>query len=101
MGPSGLLQCGRAVKVPQKTNGVPQIYPTGLNLTSGAPRAAAPMILSGVPAEERDRLLALSEEELANEGWTLESVTRFRTSVRISVTTNESDRARAPCGDLT
>ena len=35
------------------------------------------MILSGVPAEERDRLLALSEEELANEGWTLESVTRF------------------------
>ena len=35
------------------------------------------MILSGVPAEERDRLLALSEEELANEGCTLESVTRF------------------------
>jgi hypothetical protein len=28
-------------------------------------------------AEERERLLALSEEELADEGWTLESVTRF------------------------
>lgn len=30
-----------------------------------------------LPAEERERLLALSEEELADEGWTLESVTRF------------------------
>ena len=30
-----------------------------------------------LPAEERNRLLALSEEELADEGWTLESVTRF------------------------
>ena len=28
--------------------------------------------------EERERLLALSEEELADEGWTLESVTRFK-----------------------
>jgi len=32
---------------------------------------------NGLPAEERERLLALSEEELADEGWTLESVTRF------------------------
>ena len=31
-----------------------------------------------LPAEERQRLLALSEAELAEEGWTLESVTRFR-----------------------
>ena len=31
-----------------------------------------------LPAEERGRLLALSEEELADEGWTLESVTRFK-----------------------
>ena len=31
-----------------------------------------------LPAEERERLLALSEEELADEGWTLESVTRFK-----------------------
>jgi hypothetical protein len=29
-------------------------------------------------AEERGRLLGLSEEELADEGWTLESVTRFK-----------------------
>ena len=33
---------------------------------------------SELPAEERNRLLALSEEELADEGWTLESVTRFK-----------------------
>ena len=33
---------------------------------------------SELPAEERNRLLALSEEELAVEGWTLESVTRFK-----------------------
>jgi hypothetical protein len=31
-----------------------------------------------LPAEERGRLLGLSEEELAAEGWTLESVTRFK-----------------------
>jgi hypothetical protein len=31
-----------------------------------------------LPAEERGRLLALSEEELADEGWTLESITRFK-----------------------
>ena len=31
-----------------------------------------------LPAEERNRLLALSEAELAEEGWTLESVTRFK-----------------------
>ena len=31
-----------------------------------------------LPAEERQRLLALSEEELEEEGWTLESVTRFK-----------------------
>jgi hypothetical protein len=31
-----------------------------------------------LPAEERQRLLALSEAQLADEGWTLESVTRFR-----------------------
>ena len=30
-----------------------------------------------LPAEERGRLLALSEEELVNEGWTIESATRF------------------------
>jgi len=30
-----------------------------------------------LPAEERERLLTVSEEELADEGWTLESVTRF------------------------
>jgi hypothetical protein len=30
-----------------------------------------------LPPVERERLLALSEEELADEGWTLESVTRF------------------------
>jgi hypothetical protein len=27
--------------------------------------------------EERERLMALSEAELVDEGWTLESVTRF------------------------
>jgi hypothetical protein len=31
-----------------------------------------------LPAEERNRLLALSEAELVDEGWTLESVTRFK-----------------------
>jgi hypothetical protein len=31
-----------------------------------------------LPPEERGRLLGLSEEELADEGWTLESVTRFK-----------------------
>ena len=31
-----------------------------------------------LPAEERNRLLALSEAELEDEGWTLESVTRFK-----------------------
>ena len=31
-----------------------------------------------LPDEERQRLLALSEAQLAEEGWTLESVTRFR-----------------------
>jgi hypothetical protein len=31
-----------------------------------------------LPVEERGRLLGLSEEELADEGWTLESVTRFK-----------------------
>ena len=31
-----------------------------------------------LPAEERERLLALSEAELEKEGWTLESVTRFK-----------------------
>jgi hypothetical protein len=31
-----------------------------------------------LPAEERNRLLALSEAELADEGWTLDSVTRFK-----------------------
>jgi hypothetical protein len=31
-----------------------------------------------LPAEERDRLLGLSEAELEDEGWTLESVTRFK-----------------------
>jgi len=31
-----------------------------------------------LPAEERERLLALSEVELEDEGWTLESVTRFK-----------------------
>ena len=30
-----------------------------------------------LPLEERERLLALSEAELVDEGWTLESVTRF------------------------
>jgi hypothetical protein len=33
---------------------------------------------SELPAEERNRLLALSEAELEDEGWTLESVTRFK-----------------------
>jgi hypothetical protein len=31
-----------------------------------------------LPAEERNRLLALSEAELVDEGWTLASVTRFK-----------------------
>jgi hypothetical protein len=31
-----------------------------------------------LPAEERNRLLALSEAELVDEGWTIESVTRFK-----------------------
>ena len=31
-----------------------------------------------LPAEERNRLLALSEAELEDEGWILESVTRFK-----------------------
>ena len=31
-----------------------------------------------LPAEERERLLALSEAELEKEGWTLKSVTRFK-----------------------
>ena len=31
-----------------------------------------------LPAEERERLLALSEAELEDEGWALESVTRFK-----------------------
>ena len=31
-----------------------------------------------LPPEERERLLALSEEELVDEGWTLKSVTRFK-----------------------
>ena len=31
-----------------------------------------------IPAEERNRLLALSEAELEDEGWTLELVTRFK-----------------------
>jgi len=30
-----------------------------------------------LPLEERERLMTLSESELADEGWTLESVTRF------------------------
>ena len=30
-----------------------------------------------LPSEERERLINLSESELAEEGWTLESVTRF------------------------
>lgn len=33
---------------------------------------------NGLLAEERERLLALSEEDLADEGWTLESVTLFK-----------------------
>jgi hypothetical protein len=33
---------------------------------------------NALSAEERGRLLALSEEELVSEGWTLESVTRFK-----------------------
>jgi hypothetical protein len=38
----------------------------------------ASIVPNELPAEERQRLLALSEAELAEEGWTLESVTRFR-----------------------
>jgi hypothetical protein len=30
-----------------------------------------------LPSEERERLMALSEEELVDEGWTIESATRF------------------------
>ena len=30
-----------------------------------------------LPSEERNRLMALSEAELVDEGWTIESVTRF------------------------
>ena len=30
-----------------------------------------------LPSEERERLMALSEEELVGEGWTIESATRF------------------------
>jgi len=40
-------------------------------------RPAHQVFPNELPAEERERLLALSEEELADEGWTLESVTRF------------------------
>jgi hypothetical protein len=38
----------------------------------------ASIVPNELPAEERERLLALSEEELKEEGWTLESVTRFK-----------------------
>jgi len=38
----------------------------------------ASIVPNELPAEERQRLLALSEEELEEEGWTLESVTRFK-----------------------
>lgn len=38
----------------------------------------ASIVPNGVPAEERERLLALSEAELEEEGWVLESVTRFK-----------------------
>ena len=38
----------------------------------------ASIIPNELPAEERDRLLGLSEVELEDEGWTLESVTRFK-----------------------
>jgi len=38
----------------------------------------ASIVPNELPEEERQRLLALSEEELAEEGWTLESVTRFK-----------------------
>jgi hypothetical protein len=38
----------------------------------------ASIVPNGVPAEERERLLALSEAELEAEGWVLESVTRFK-----------------------
>ena len=31
-----------------------------------------------LPADERNRLLALSEAELVDEGWTIESATRFK-----------------------
>jgi hypothetical protein len=31
-----------------------------------------------LPAEERNRLLAFSEAELVDEGWTLDSITRFK-----------------------
>ncbi len=38
----------------------------------------ASLLPNELPAEERNRLLALSEAELVNEGWTLNSVTRFK-----------------------
>jgi hypothetical protein len=38
----------------------------------------ASIVANELPAEERQRMLALSEEELEEEGWTLESVTRFK-----------------------
>ncbi len=38
----------------------------------------ASIVPNGVPAAERERLLALSEAELEAEGWMLESVTRFK-----------------------
>ena len=33
---------------------------------------------TGLPSEERERLLALSQAELEDEGWTLKSATRFK-----------------------
>jgi hypothetical protein len=38
----------------------------------------ASVLPTELPHEERERLLALSEAELEDEGWTLESVTRFK-----------------------
>lgn len=38
----------------------------------------ASIVPNELPEEERQRLLALSEAELVEEGWTLESVTRFK-----------------------
>ena len=37
----------------------------------------SPVFPNELPLEERERLLNLSESELVDEGWTLESVTRF------------------------